>query len=117
VGFGLVVVAFKGLLQAACMCRRGSLRQGFREPSFRVVNALQGVYEQIIEMVLAGAAAQRGTPLRPNATCADDFNGTGRVTHNRLCNASEQPSFETGSAVRAHDDQVGIPFLGIIDDR
>src|SRR5215213_2158946 len=45
-----------------------------------------------------------------------DLNRAGRVIHDGLRDASQQPALNPRVAVRADDDQVSRPFLGLIHD-
>ena len=48
---------------------------------------------------------------------ADDLDGTMRVRHDRLCDASEHQPLQTSPSVRPHDNQIRLPFIGRIHNR
>ena len=50
------------------------------------------------------------------APFSHDIHRTGRMTHNGLGNAPEQPLFDSGMSVGAYDYEIGAPLFGFVND-
>src|SRR3982751_2932771 len=51
-----------------------------------------------------------------SSSLADDLNRALRMESDRLRNRAEQHSFPTAVTMRADDDQISAPLLGLFDD-